>query len=300
MALFDKKRLGFATFALLVLASPTFADLVGHWPLDEADGTIVHDTLGLHDGTILGAATFVPGGIAGNALSFNRSTNDRVAFGNIFGFAGNSDFSVVFWIKIGTATSPEQIPISKHTAGFFNGWIFFTNVTGGCYGDPGRPSFYTSNNCGGEVTATTMVNDNAWHQVVGVVDGGVLKSIYVDGGLAEAAGGTTAIVATASQFMFGGVTVGASTQGFFDGLLDEVQLYDNVLSCKQVQAMFAAPGSTAPNVYDLNHDGVVNGADLGLMLGSWGPCPPPCPADFDCDGDVDGGDLGLMLGAWTA
>lgn len=47
---------------------------------------------------------------------------------------------------------------------------------------------------------------------------------------------------------------------------------------------------------DLNHDGVVNGADLGLLLASWGPGGA---ADLDCDGTVSGSDLGLLLSSWT-
>ena len=54
---------------------------------------------------------------------------------------------------------------------------------------------------------------------------------------------------------------------------------------------------------DLNGDCVVDGADLGILLGSWGlclkPCPPGCPADFNGDCDVGGADLGLLLGQWT-
>ena len=70
--------------------------------------------------------------------------------------------------------------------------------------------------------------------------------------------------------------------------------------------MVEAFGVVGPNVppppacpADLNSDGVVNGADLGLMLGAWGPCPSsPCAADLNLDGQVNGADLGLMLGAW--
>jgi hypothetical protein len=29
----------------------------------------------------------------------------------------------------------------------------------------------------------------------------------------------------------------------------------------------------APGLGDLNNDGIVNGADLGLQLGAWGACP---------------------------
>ncbi len=49
---------------------------------------------------------------------------------------------------------------------------------------------------------------------------------------------------------------------------------------------------------DLNGDGHVTGADLGLLLSSWGRCAG-CPADLNLDGIVDGADLGLLLGAWT-
>lgn len=46
---------------------------------------------------------------------------------------------------------------------------------------------------------------------------------------------------------------------------------------------------------DLNCDGVVDGADLGLLLGGWGASGE---ADLDGSGAVDGADLGLLLGAW--
>lgn len=54
-------------------------------------------------------------------------------------------------------------------------------------------------------------------------------------------------------------------------------------------------------VGDLNDDGVVNGADLGILLGAWGPCADcnDCIADLDGDCEVDGADLGALLGAWS-
>jgi hypothetical protein len=47
---------------------------------------------------------------------------------------------------------------------------------------------------------------------------------------------------------------------------------------------------------DLNGDGVVNGADLGLLLAQFGG---PGSGDFDGSGIVDGGDLGLLLSFWS-
>jgi len=49
---------------------------------------------------------------------------------------------------------------------------------------------------------------------------------------------------------------------------------------------------------DLNLDGVVNGADMGLMLSSWGSCGTSCPYDLDGNGVINGADLGLLLSAW--
>jgi len=60
-------------------------------------------------------------------------------------------------------------------------------------------------------------------------------------------------------------------------------------------------GPTPPPVCpgDLNNDGQVNGADLGLLLGNWGTCSAtPCLGDLNLDGVVNGADLGLLLGQW--
>ena len=48
---------------------------------------------------------------------------------------------------------------------------------------------------------------------------------------------------------------------------------------------------------DLNGDGAIDGADLGLLLAAWGTDDPA--ADLDGNGTVDGADLGLLLGLWT-
>ncbi len=47
---------------------------------------------------------------------------------------------------------------------------------------------------------------------------------------------------------------------------------------------------------DINGDGVVNGADLGLLLGGWGQ---PGVTDLNGDGITNGADLGILLGAWA-
>jgi hypothetical protein len=48
---------------------------------------------------------------------------------------------------------------------------------------------------------------------------------------------------------------------------------------------------------DLNADGVVSGADVGLLLAAWGALDSD--ADLDGDGVVAGGDIGLILAYWS-
>jgi len=50
---------------------------------------------------------------------------------------------------------------------------------------------------------------------------------------------------------------------------------------------------------DLNLDGIVDGADLGIMLSWWGAVGYPI-GDLNHDGVIDGVDLGTMLGNWGA
>jgi len=70
--------------------------------------------------------------------------------------------------------------------------------------------------------------------------------------------------------------------------------YDAAWTGSNVEIVPPAPPACPA---DLNNDGQVNGADLGLLLGAWGVCSG-CAADLNADGQVNGADLGLLLGAW--
>lgn len=67
-------------------------------------------------------------------------------------------------------------------------------------------------------------------------------------------------------------------------------------------ALAASASAAAQScVGDIDADGVVNGADLGVLLSYWGPQtsdPVSVACDLDGNGDVDGADLGLLLSNW--
>ena len=56
------------------------------------------------------------------------------------------------------------------------------------------------------------------------------------------------------------------------------------------------PDECAGCAADFNGDGTVNGADLGVLLASWGL--PATGTDMNSDGTVDGADLGVLLASW--
>ena len=65
----------------------------------------------------------------------------------------------------------------------------------------------------------------------------------------------------------------------------------------------AAAVASLPVPGDLDGNGVVNTNDLLILLGSWGPCPEPCPptcsADLDDDCTVGTADLLVLLASWS-
>lgn len=68
-------------------------------------------------------------------------------------------------------------------------------------------------------------------------------------------------------------------------------------SSTTVTSDLAINGALIPVFGDLNGDGVVNGADLGLLLANWGQ---PGSSDLNHDGTTNGADLGLLLASWTS
>ncbi|MBI1302848.1 MAG: hypothetical protein GC172_03545 [Phycisphaera sp.] len=55
------------------------------------------------------------------------------------------------------------------------------------------------------------------------------------------------------------------------------------------------PSAPPSDPEDLNGDGTIDGADLGILLNNWGGTGT---GDVDGSGAVDGADLALLLGAW--
>lgn len=230
-------------FVLGALASFSAANatLVGHWTFDETSGSTAFDSsVSGYNGTLMGSAAFVGGGVSGGALSLTTAGNSYVTMGNVLGLTG-TDFTISVWIN--TTSTGGEVVLAKHDAGYFNGYIMQTNAASG-YGSPNKAMFYTSNAPGPEAISTTSINNGQWHHLAASYQAGV-TSLYVDGNL-ESVKATGTVGANTRDFIVGGLYAFTNNVGGYNGLIDDVQVYNNALSGGDVSYLFANAGSPVP------------------------------------------------------
>jgi hypothetical protein len=119
---------------------------------------------------------------------------------------------------------------------------------------------------------------------------GVAQTLVGDPGLPYFAGGNVVSQSTVDNVEH--LFVKGLAPGNYAIELDRIDA--SVLSVNVGLAWILPPEPALPG--DLNGDGIVDGADLGILLGAWGTSGP---GDLNGDGVVDGADLGILLGAWS-
>ncbi|AQT67157.1 Alpha-amylase/pullulanase [Anaerohalosphaera lusitana] len=212
-------------------------DMVGFYKLDETSGSTAADSSGHgNDGTVTGASWVT--GIDGNALSFD-GVDDVVNLGTGPSLSGQTDFTVSAWVKT-TATAAGVIVQQRN--GGFNGEYVFNMGSDGTLGFMiyGNSAYQFS------FSSTATVNDGEWHHVVAVRDG-TDGYIYVDAGTPATASGTVRDLASNI-----GVGIGADIRDnnrYFNGLMDDVRIYDKALSSSEITDLhdaFTGGGDTTP------------------------------------------------------
>lgn len=242
----------------IVYPSTVRAAVIAQYHFDESGGTTAFDSAGTFNGTLAATgASFVPGGISGNAISLDRATGGLVNMGTSFPGFNSGDFSLVSWVKT-TDTSADAFVLSKHDAGTANGYILFNNTSGGG-GATGKATFYGSESTPLSPTSTTTVTDGQWHQIVGVYHTGGTHSVYVDGSPVEASTASNTIVSNTSAFIIGGLGerfANNTPEALYTGLIDEVQVYDQALTDTQIDFLFQNPAQVVPEPATLSLLGV--------------------------------------------
>ncbi len=93
----------------------------------------------------------------------------------------------------------------------------------------------------------------------------------------------------------GGTNIDLSAAGLASARFVRIRVPADATYVPEIDAVVAV--RAAAPAADLDGNGRIDGADLGVLLGDWGACGG-CAADLDADGAVTGSDLGLLLGEW--
>lgn len=257
---------------------------IARWHLDEpADSTVVLDSApNRYDGTNSPAGTLsVAAGRAGRALQLNRTNGGLVNMGPVLSLATN-DFTVVAWVKSSPGANGFASYLSKHTLTFNNGYALNLNASGG-NGLARKASWYATTPAGSgtEPRSVTNVDDGNWHQIVAThrADGSA-NAIYVDGSPVEHSTPGSVLVPNAAFFLLGGVTSAGNPTSTFAGSLDEIGIFDRILSDAQVDYLFNNPAAdgipdiAAPAIVTaLTNQFIAPGSNASLALGVTGTAP---------------------------
>lgn len=185
-------------------------------------------------------------------------------------FAGS--FSLSFWIKTTENDGNEGGPAWAGAGIVAADVPVTTNDIVPAALDGGEIGFNTGGSYDDTVNSTIDVNDNAYHHVVitrNQISGE--KRIYIDGSLNNSDFATENLL-NSPQLVAVGCAIDASQsdpnnanpQQFFQGLLDDIQIYSFVVSSNQVTELFMNPGTTV-SLSSANFNPALNTTNLNWV-----------------------------------
>jgi hypothetical protein len=198
--------------------------LLAYYPLDDASSGITSDASGNgNDGTLMGDPQFVPG-VVNQAIDLDGD-GDYVDCGDnpLLGMQETNEMTAACWLTIRSIPAAWAGIVAKGEHAwrmsnvnldprFHFGISFWTEPT---------PS----------IDGVTAVGFDEWHHVAGVYGNGSV-SVYLDGVLDASAETATPIMA--NEF---NVEIGRNPEGTdrtWDGLIDELLIYNRALSAEEV------------------------------------------------------------------
>jgi glucose/arabinose dehydrogenase len=189
-----------------------------------------------NNGTLVGNPPFAPGRVGNLAVSFN-GTNQYVTIP----ISIRTNFTIAFWVNT-TASATGAVwttglgMVSADVAGVANDFGI-SLITNGAVGfGVGNPNT--------TLASAASINNGQWrHVAVTRVSSSGLMTTYIDGVQDSTVTGPTGPRTAPAAMRIGGILSGG---GFFPGSLDEVRIYNSVLSPTEINAL--ANPITAPSI----------------------------------------------------
>ncbi len=236
---------------------PAEPNLVGWWKFDENSGTTAADGTGTNDGTVYGAVWV--GGTRGNALSFDE-VDDYVTIPDFDYTNASDEFSVCFWFKIDdVAGTLWQYMFSHNTYNVDNSLnVYFRESSEVENPEKVRTVVRLNDSTTWAYDTPASLADGQWHMyaiTVSSTDGG---KIYIDGSSVGSDPNLKGASFNPSTDIYIGARCDLNADRFYgnpstdDGLLDDVRIYDEVLSADDIDGLYVGhfAEATGPNPTD--------------------------------------------------
>lgn len=241
-----------------VLESYTRGILVSWWRAN-ADA---NDSVGANHGAVVGTVDYVPGRMAGQAFS----TSGGVIQVSDHSSLQPTDITVEALVA-GTSPGPNKYIVSKSFESSAASYALFTGADGGL-------AFYVNVSGTGAVVspaADSSIWDGAFHAVAGTYDGENVR-LYVDGIQVGAGTPATGAIQYGMALNSGSLLLGDYLDSVgssnFNGIIDEVKIYNAALSAREVQTAAPAPVIIAAQPQSQN---LPAGSSASLGVNALGP-----------------------------
>ena len=258
------------------------SSLISWWRMDDVNGSTLTDYMGHNNGTITGATQTT--GKFGKGMGFDVNNDDYIdvpdsdSLSFTDGNGKDNPFSINAWVNTKDISNNAQWIVNKRGSGgheyqlmYYQGFLYV---------------HLFSNN--GDYIAKKYYNpfiNNTWFHIVATYDGSKSADglkIYVNSisvGEPESYGTYTGMTNTTSDLYIG--RMGWTPQGYFNGSIDDVQIYNRALSPSEITALYngtainhtstLADGSHTYKVFAEDLAGNVSSSTLSFIVDTTAP-----------------------------
>ncbi|WP_204048213.1 LamG-like jellyroll fold domain-containing protein [Microbispora siamensis] len=217
-------------------SSTPFPGLVAAYGMNEGTGTAVGDQSGTGNAGTTSGTTWAAGKF-GQALSFNGSSS-MVTVPDSPSLRLTNKMTIEAWVKPSIATSWRSV-LMKETSSSTSYGIYSNTTVGRTFVGP---TSYLQ--IGGSVTSVSgpsALPTGTWSHIASTYDGSVIKT-YLNGSVVAQSNVSGTLATSTGPLHMGGNGIWGE---YYGGLIDEVRIYNGVLTQGQIQSdMNTAVGNT--------------------------------------------------------
>lgn len=206
-------------------ADPLDDGLIAHWKMDEGSGNIASDSIGDADAVFQNSPEWTNGPHGTSGLSFTSANSDALIIPSLFNSATKGTVSVMVNVEI-----PESSSASYQIFGLGPNFNLFV----------GKDKVRVSYSTGGGSYYDVINADYAlsgWHHIVYTFDTTTEHVIYVDGKKVASNLSSYQAYSKASSLIESYIGKKSDSTNYFNGSLDDVRLYDRVLSPGEIASL---------------------------------------------------------------